>query len=64
VKSRKPTLCPVETGHHSSIPGHLALISMITGRKLKWDPDKQEIIGDADAAKLMGREYRAPWKLA
>jgi hypothetical protein len=64
VKSRGQTLCPVETGHHSSIPGHLTLISMIVGRKIKWDPDKQEIIGDADAAKLMGREYRGPWKLA
>jgi hypothetical protein len=64
VKSRGQTLCPVETGHHSAIPGHLTLISMIVGRKIKWDPDKQEIIGDADAAKLMGREYRGPWKLA
>ncbi|HWB04396.1 MAG TPA: Gfo/Idh/MocA family oxidoreductase [Verrucomicrobiales bacterium] len=64
VKSRGRTLCPVETGHHSAIPGHLALISMITGRKIKWDPDKEEIIGDEEATKLMGREYRGPWKLA
>jgi predicted dehydrogenase len=64
VKSRGKTLCPVETGHHSAIPGHLTLISMITGRKIKWDPEKEEIIGDEEASKLMGREYRGPWKLA
>ena len=64
VKSRKPTLTPVETAHHSAIPGHLALISMLVGRKIKWDPVKEEITGDDEAAKLLGREYRGPWKLA
>jgi hypothetical protein len=63
VKSRKPTAAPVQTGHHSAIPGHLSQISMLTGRKIHWDVAKEEIIGDADASKLLTREYRAPWKL-
>jgi hypothetical protein len=37
VKSRKPTITPVETGHHSTLPGHLGLISMLVGRKIHWD---------------------------
>ncbi len=64
VRTRARTLTPVTTAHRSAVPGHLALISMITGRKIKWDPAKEEIVGDEDAAKLMGREYRGPWKLA
>jgi predicted dehydrogenase len=64
VKSRKPTVTPVETAHHSTIPGHLGLISMLTSRKIHWDVAKEEIIGDADASKLLTREYRAPWKLS
>jgi hypothetical protein len=64
VKSRKPTVAPVETAHHSATPGHLGLISMLTGRKIRWDVAKEEIIGDADASKLLTREYRAPWKLS
>ena len=64
VKSRKPTVAPVETGHHSTIPGHLGLISMLTGRKIRWDVEKEEILGDADASKLLSRNYRAPWKLS
>jgi predicted dehydrogenase len=64
VKSRKPSVAPVQTGHHSTIPGHLGLISMLTGRKIRWDVAKEEIIGDADASKLLTREYRAPWKLS
>ncbi len=64
VKSREPTITPVETAHHSAIPGHLGLISMLVGRKLKWDAQNERIIGDAEASKLLARPYRAPWKLA
>ena len=64
VKSRQPTITPVETAHHSAIPGHLGLISMLVGRKIKWDAAKEVIVGDADASKLLTRPYRAPWKLA
>ncbi len=63
VKSRKPTITPVQTAHHSAIPGHLGLISMLTGKKLKWDVAKEEIIGDPEASKMLGRDYRAPYKL-
>jgi predicted dehydrogenase len=63
VKSRRPTITPVETAHHSAIPGHLGLISMLVGRKIKWDAAKEVIIGDAEATKLMSRPYRAPLKL-
>jgi predicted dehydrogenase len=64
VKSRKPTITPVQTAHHSAIPGHLGLISMLVGRKLKWDVQQEQILGDAEATKLMGRDYRQPWKLS
>jgi len=64
VKSRKPTITPVETAHHSAIPGHLGLISMLVGRKIKWDVAKEEILDDAEASKLLTRPYRSPWKLA
>ena len=64
IKSRKPTITPVETGHHSAIPGHLGLISMLVGRKIKWDARKEKIIGDKEATKLLTRDYRKPWHLA
>ena len=64
VKSRKPTIAPVETAHHSALPGHLGLISMLVGRKLEWDVEKEKILNDPAASELMSRPYRAPWKLA
>jgi len=62
VKSRQPTITPAEVAHHSAIPGHLGLIAMLVGRKLKWDPVKEVILGDAEASKLLTRAYRPPWK--
>jgi len=62
VKSRQPTLAPVETAHHSAIPGHLGLISLLTGRKIRWDNASEMILDDPEASRLMTREYRAPWR--
>jgi predicted dehydrogenase len=64
VRSRKPTITPVETAHHSAIPGHLGLIAMRVGRKIKWDVKKEHIIGDPEATNLLTRSYRAPWSFA
>jgi hypothetical protein len=64
VKSRKPTITPVETAHHAAVPGHLGLIAMLVGRRIRWDPIKEVILGDEEATRLLSRPYRAPWKLA
>ena len=64
IKSRQPTITPVQTAHHSAIPGHLGLIAMVTGRRLKWDSQKEIVLDDAAASQMLGRPYRLPWKLA
>ncbi len=64
VRSRKPTIAPVEVAHHSTIPGHLGLISMLVGRKIHWDVAKEEILNDPGASELLTRPYRSPYKLA
>ncbi|HEV2391510.1 MAG TPA: Gfo/Idh/MocA family oxidoreductase [Verrucomicrobiae bacterium] len=63
VKSRRPTITPAETGHHSTIPGHLGLIAMLVGRKIKWDSTSETIVDDEEASRLLSRPYRAPWSL-
>ncbi len=64
VKSRQPTITPVDTAHHSAIPGHLTLISMLVGRKLNWDVQSERILDDPEASELLTREYRPPYKFA
>jgi len=63
VRSRQPAITPAETAHHSSIPGHLGLISMLVGRKIKWDVATEQIPDDPQATKFLGRAYRPPWTL-
>jgi predicted dehydrogenase len=65
VKSRKPTITPAETGHHSAIPGHLGLISMLLdGRTLRWDATTERILDDKEASDMLTRPFRSPWHLA
>jgi predicted dehydrogenase len=61
VKSRQPTITPAETAHHSAIPGHLGLISMLVGRKIKWDAEHELILHDPEASELLTRPFRPPW---
>jgi predicted dehydrogenase len=63
IKTRKPPICDVAIGHRSATVCHLGNIAIRTGRKIKWNPKKEVIVGDAEAAKLTTKEYRAPWKL-
>jgi predicted dehydrogenase len=62
IRSRKETSCNAEIAHRTTSVCHLANIACITGRRLKWDPQKEQFIGDAEADKLLFREPRAPWK--
>ena len=64
VRSRKPTITPAQVAHHSTIPGHLGLISMLTGRKIHWDVATETILNDPGASELLTRPYRDPWKLS
>jgi len=60
--SRKETICPAEVGHRSITLAHLGNIALKTGRDLKWDPVKEEIVGDAGANEMLGRPQRTDWK--
>lgn len=63
IKSRKRTLTPVEVAHCSQVPGHLGHIAAVTGRILKWDAAKQEIVGDAEAQAMTRPNMRGSWKI-
>jgi len=64
IKSRKLTTCNVEYAHHLTKGGLLGDIAYRTGRQIRWDDEKERILGDSAAQKLVTRRYRKPWKLA
>ncbi len=63
LRSRQQPACDLVTGHHSTTACHLANIAWRTGHKLRWDAAQEQIINDADAARLVTKKYRAPWTL-
>jgi predicted dehydrogenase len=63
VKNRALTIAPAEVAHRSASVGHLGVIAIETGRKIKWDPATETISGDAEANRLLSRAYRGPWQL-
>jgi hypothetical protein len=63
VKSRKPTVANPEVMHRSMSTVHAANICMWLKRNVRYDPAKQEFVGDAEANRLRSRTMRAPWTI-
>jgi predicted dehydrogenase len=63
IRTKKDTICTAEIGHRSATVCHLANIGYRLRRALRWDPAQEQFLDDAEANKLLAREYRAPWKL-
>jgi predicted dehydrogenase len=63
VRTRRRTVAPVEVAVLSDSITQLSMIAILTGRKIRWDPAKEEIVGDPGASRLLTRALRAPWHL-
>nr|MBP9903776.1 gfo/Idh/MocA family oxidoreductase [Verrucomicrobiota bacterium] len=68
LRSRKPEdiAAPIEEGHISCTLVHLANASYRLGRSLNFDPVKEEVIGDAEANRLLrdaDRGYRKGFRI-
>ena len=61
IASRGRPVADIEEGYISTTSCILANLSMKLGRSLTWDADKQQVVGDAEANKLLRRPYRQPW---
>jgi predicted dehydrogenase len=61
VKSRRQPASDLESAHRVSTACHLANLSLRLGRRLRWDAAKEDVVGDAEASRLLSRPYSAPW---
>jgi predicted dehydrogenase len=64
VKTRAHPNADIEEGHRTAVMCHLGNIATRLGRSLRWDPEKEVILGDAEASACLVRPYRKPWSLA
>ena len=56
---------PIDAAIRSDLISHLSNIAVRTDRKIKWDPEREQIVGDTEASGMMDRPMREPWdKLA
>ncbi len=62
IKANKRSVCDIEVGHRSTNMSLLGMLSAKLGRSIEWDGEKEVIVGDPEANKLLSRQYRAPWE--
>ena len=63
VKTRKQPGGHAEAAHRCATLLHLANAAIRTGRKLQYDPVKEEFVGDVEANRLVNQPMRTPWHL-
>ena len=63
IVSRKRPFRDVEFAHRTATICHLGNIGYKLKRKLKWDPVKEDFIGDREASRLVDRPRRGPWHI-
>lgn len=61
MDSRQQPVCSVPIQQITQLPCHLINISLQLGRKLEWDSEKEEFIGDNEANGYLSREQREPY---
>lgn len=63
LKKRQQPGGNAEVSHRVSTILHIGNISIRVGRKVVWDPVKEQFIGDDEANRFVNIPYRAPWHL-
>src|SRR5262249_7968006 len=63
VRSRERPTADVEIGHRSTTLPLLGNIAYRTGRKMRWNAEREEILDDRQASEFLGRQARPPWDL-
>ncbi|HPG40687.1 MAG TPA: Gfo/Idh/MocA family oxidoreductase [bacterium] len=63
IKTRSKPITDVEIGHRSVSVCHLGNQAVQLGRKLQWNPDKEQFVNDPEANRLLSRAKRSPWNI-
>lgn len=65
VKTREQPRSNIFSMQYSNTLCHLANLTYLHGRSIKWNGEKQEVVGDKEAMRVQSyyRPYRKPWVL-
>jgi len=62
IENKSRPVCDIEKGHLATNMSLLAMLSYKIGRSVAWDGEKEIILNDPEANKLLRREYRGQWE--
>jgi hypothetical protein len=60
VRNRQQPICNVQVGHRSCTVCHLGNIALILNRALRWNPEQERFVDNAEANAMLQRPMRAP----
>ena len=63
VRTRRQPRANASVAAQSHIACHAAYIAWQLGRKLTFDPAKEEFVGDDEANRMRSRAMREPWRI-
>ena len=63
VRTRRTTVAPVEVAVLSDTITQLSMIAILTGRKIRWDAQREVILDDPGPSQFLTRAMRSPWHL-
>ncbi len=63
IRTRSDPIMSIDAGYSVANLCILGNISFILGRKLYWDAEKEDVIGDPEASRMLARPNRAPWRI-
>ncbi len=63
IKTRERPVADVESGARTVTVCHLGNLAYWHRRALKWDPQRWQFVGDAEANTWLDRDRREPWAL-
>ncbi len=63
IRTRSRPIADVEIGHRSAVICHLCNLARQLGRRLRWDPQREQVLGDDEANALLDRPHRKGFEL-
>jgi hypothetical protein len=63
IRTGQKTIAPVEVAARDQMVVQQQYIALRLGRKLRWDPSREEFIGDGEANRMLSRPMRSPWHI-
>lgn len=62
IENNSRPVCDIEKGHLATNMSLLGMLSYKLGRSVAWDGEKEIILNDPEANKLLKRDYRGQWE--